>query len=180
MENRGWQDIRRSTPTCGGPAAPRIWQRIRTRSYDIWPRSPKNVGDDSSSGARIECVDADANGNMSKNRLIVGDRYDGVMLETCRTPDVSRPRVRPVSHFPSDIFVRFPRDLREDFPVGTRFRAAVKVCQKTWDHSGKPKGPPYLHASRIEMIIGSIPDPGLRAKLKPGTVSGRTYIYVMD
>ena len=116
---------------------------------------------------------------MSTSRLIVGNRYDGVMLETCRSPDVTRPRVRPVSHFPSDIFVQFSKDLRDELPIGTRFRASVKVCQKTWNHNGKPKGSVYLHASKIEVIIESIPDPGLRAKKKPGTVSGRSYIYVM-
>ena len=32
----------------------------------------------------------------------------------------------------------------------------------------------------VAVIIQSIPNPGLRAKLKPGSVSGRAYTYVME
>ena len=117
---------------------------------------------------------------MSANRLIEGQVYEGVMLETFRDFGVSRPRVRPVSHFPSDTKVWFPRKLRTDFPIGTRFRATVKVSQKHAAHNGKPKGPPYLSASNIGVIVASIPDPGLRAKLKPESISGRAYYYIFD
>ena len=119
---------------------------------------------------------------MNTSRLIEGTYHDGVLLQTYQDGKVSRPRVRPVSHFAEDINVRFPRQLREDFPIGTMFRARVKVCQKHWDDNGKPKGPPYLHVSEgdVEVIIQSIPSPGLRARVKPGTVSGRTYVYVME
>ena len=119
---------------------------------------------------------------MKTNRLVEGAYYDNVLLQTCVDGVVSRPRVRAVSHFSEDVKVRFPRRIREDFPIGTMFRARVKVCQKHWKSSGKPKGPLYLHTSEsdIEVIIQSIPSPGLRAKLKPGTVSGRAYIYVME
>lgn len=112
--------------------------------------------------------------------LIVGDIYEGVMLETCCDDGVSRPRVRPVSHFPPDVRVEFPRDLREEFPIGTRFKAMVRVCQKHWSHDGKPKGPPYLAASNIGVIVQSIPNSGFRAKLQPGSVSGRAYYYIWD
>ena len=114
---------------------------------------------------------------MSKSRaarrLVVGAVHEKVMLETCRDSHLSRPRVRPVSHFPSDTRVWFPRSLRERFPIGTRFYARVKVSQK-------PKGPPYLSASEIQVIVASIPGPGLRAKLKPGSKSGRAYTYTWD
>ena len=119
---------------------------------------------------------------MKTSRLIEGTYHNEVLLQTYQDGQVSRPRVHPISHFEEDINVRFPRKLREEFPIGTMFRARVKVCQKHWDHNGKPKGPPYLHVSEgdVEVIIQSIPNPGLRAKLKPGTVSGRTYTYVME
>src|SRR5262245_41902640 len=112
------------------------------------------------------------------DRLVEGHVFDKVMLETCRDDTVSRPRVRPVSHFPATTRVWFPRDLREDYPVGTRFLATVKVSQKY--SAGKRKGPPYLSASNIGVIVASIPDPGLRAKLKRGSKSGRAYYYVWD
>ena len=114
------------------------------------------------------------------NPLIEGAVYDGVMLETCRDEKVSRPRVRPVSHFPPGVRVEFPRSLREELPIGTRFRASVKVSQKHWEHDGSPKGPLYLVASNIGVIVQSIPDPGLRAHLKAGSVSGRSYYYIWE
>ena len=113
-------------------------------------------------------------------RLFEGDVYEKVMLETCRDQDVTRPRVRPVSHFPPDTRVWFPRALRTEFPIGTRFYATVKVSQKRHRHNGEPKGDPYLSASKIGVIVESIPDPGVRAKIQPGTTSGRAYYYVWD
>ena len=117
---------------------------------------------------------------MSAALLTPGLTFDGVMLETCKDDDVTRPRVRCVSHFPSDVRVEFPRKLREDYPIGTRFKASVKVCQKHWDHDGAPKGPPYLRATAIGIIVASIPDPGMRAQIVPGTLSGRSYFYIWD
>lgn len=63
----------------------------------------------------------------------VGEFYGHVELETCQDFDrgITRPRVRPVSEFNSDVRVEFPRKLRERFPIGTRFIATVKVCQST-------------------------------------------------
>lgn len=119
-------------------------------------------------------------GETNGIRLMEGNVYDNVMLETCRDQDVSRPRVRPVSHFAPDVRVEFPRALREQFPIGTRFRARVRVAQKHWNHNGRPKGPPYLVASQIGVIVASIPDPGLRAEIKPGSTSGRAYTYIWD
>lgn len=119
---------------------------------------------------------------MSKSRLINGTYHENVFFQTYRGGSVSRPCVRPVSHFEDEVEVRFPRKPREDFPIGIMFRAKAKVCQKHWTYDGKPKGPPYLHVdeSDVEVIIQSIPTPGLRAELRPGTVSGRAYIYVME
>lgn len=105
--------------------------------------------------------------------------YDGVMVETVGDGKVTRPRLRPVSHFLPDAMVEFPRDIREDFPIGTRFRIAARDCQKHWA-DGTWKGRPYLQVTEIGVIVRSIPDPGVRAKIKPGAVSGRAYYYVWD
>jgi hypothetical protein len=112
-------------------------------------------------------------------RLVEGEVFHKVMLETCRDATVTRPRVRPVSHFPSSTRVWFPRNLREGYPIGTRFLATVKVSRK-YLANGQPNGPPYLSACNIGIIVASIPDPGLRAKLKPGSKSGRAYYYIWD
>ena len=61
----------------------------------------------------------------------VGDYFTGVLLETFKEARISRPRVRPVEMFAEDIRVEFPRSIREDNPLGTKFRALVKVAQKT-------------------------------------------------
>lgn len=113
-------------------------------------------------------------------KLIEGAVYENVMLETVKGEDVSRPRVKPVSHFPATVNVWFPRDLRTQFTIGTRFRATVKVSQKRWANSGKPKGKPYLSASNIRVIDESIPNPGMRAKLKPDSKSGRAHSYTWE
>ena len=61
----------------------------------------------------------------------IGDYFSGVLLETFKEDRISRPRVRPLDVYPDNIRVEFPRQLREDNPLGTRFRAVVKVSQKT-------------------------------------------------
>ena len=109
-----------------------------------------------------------------------GSEHERVVLETCRDQVVSRPRVRCVTHFSQDLRVEFPRDLREKYPIGTRFLATVRVCQKHWNDDGSPKGPPYLRATNIGLIVRSIPDAGLRAKIQPDSVSGRAYYYVWE
>ena len=40
--------------------------------------------------------------------------------------------------FPIDIRVEFPKKLREQVPLGSRFRADVKICQRTNKETGKP------------------------------------------
>lgn len=83
--------------------------------------------------------------NFKMNQqLIIGDKFDDVVLETIIGKGSSRPRVRPVENFDPDIRVEFPTKLREENPLGTRFKANVKVSQKT--REGKPFGPPYLVA----------------------------------
>lgn len=112
--------------------------------------------------------------------LLEGNSYENVVLETCRDEKISRPRVRPISHFSSDLRVEFPRFLREEYPLGTRFRTTVLVCQKHDKISGEKNGPPYLRASNIGVIVKSISDAGIRAKIKPGTVSDQSYFYIWD
>jgi HNH endonuclease len=110
----------------------------------------------------------------------VGDFYEGVLLETCRDENrsITRPRVRPLEYFPSWMRTEFPRDLREKYPIGTRFRADVTVGQKHWGN-GAPKGPRYLAArpSSIVREVGYTPDPKIMAVKKPGTISGRAHDY---
>jgi hypothetical protein len=107
---------------------------------------------------------------------LVGQFFGNVELETCVDPGVSRPRVRPVTVFSSDVRVEFSRKYREIFPIGTRFMATVKVCQKHED--GIPKGPPYLKSYDVSVIASSVVDAGLMAKVKKGSISGLSYEYV--
>jgi hypothetical protein len=111
--------------------------------------------------------------------IIPGEYYENVVLETCLDEAISRPRVRCVTVLPPELRVEFPRNLREEYPIETRFKARVKVCQKHLNN-GTPNGPPYLRADNIGVIVSSIPDPGLRARIQPGTTSGRAYYYVWD
>jgi len=114
------------------------------------------------------------------DNVSVGDFYEGVLLETCRDENrsITRPRVRPLEYFPKWMRVEFPRDLREKYPIGTRFRADVTVGQKHWS-SGVPKGPPYLAArpSSIVRDVNYTPEPKVMAVPKPGTISGRAHDY---
>jgi len=77
--------------------------------------------------------------------LIEGSEFSLVELETCVDENVSRPRVRPLKPFPTSIWVEFPRALRENNPIGTRFRSDVVVCQKH-NNDGSLRGPLYLRA----------------------------------
>jgi ferredoxin len=112
--------------------------------------------------------------------VTAGDFYEGVLLETCRDENrsITRPRVRPLEYFPAWMRVEFPRDLRERYPIGTRFRADVTVGQKHWSN-GIPKGPPYLAARRSSIVRDTsyTPHPKVMAVPKPGTVSGRAHDY---
>ena len=84
----------------------------------------------------------------------VGDYFSGVLLETFKEKGISRPRVRPVEMFSKNIRVEFPRRLREENPIGTQFRASVKVAHKTSKKTGKIIGVPYLMAtsSSIKLV----------------------------
>ena len=106
----------------------------------------------------------------------IGQFLENVELETVRGDNVSRPRVRPVPGSGLNLHVEFSRKLRDMFPIGTRFRATVKVCQKT--DNGKAKGPPYLRAYDVAIVPESVKDEGLMAQVRDGSVSGLSYEYV--
>jgi 5-methylcytosine-specific restriction endonuclease McrA len=107
-----------------------------------------------------------------------GDFFEGVLLETFRDGRVTRPRVRPVEVLPQWLRVEFPRDLREENPIGTRFRADVHVRRKHYP-DGRPNGDVYLRAENNSIVRVELPetDELLFAKQKRGTISGRSYEY---
>ena len=109
----------------------------------------------------------------------IGEYVKGVTLETCREHGISRPRVKPTDHFPDSTRVEFPRDLRELFPIGTKYMATVKICQKH-NADGSLKGKPYLSATNIGLIPESVPDEGLIAQVKAGSISSLAYDYHME
>jgi hypothetical protein len=111
------------------------------------------------------------------NQYSVEDIFEGVLLETTIDDGMSRPRVKPLEYFEEDIRVEFPRNLREENPIGTRFRADVKVCQKTNENG--PYGRFYLRADKntIEKIEEHQPIRNLFPK-KLNTSSDRSYKYI--
>jgi 5-methylcytosine-specific restriction endonuclease McrA len=61
----------------------------------------------------------------------VGDHFSGVLLETFRDTRRARTRIRPLEIFPDEMRVGgFPKITRDQQPLGSRFRALVKVCQR--------------------------------------------------
>jgi len=111
-----------------------------------------------------------------KNELIIGDRFEGVLLETIKGKSSSRPRVRPLEYFDQEIRVEFPRHLREDNPLGTRFRSDVKVSQKT--KNGEPWGKPYLVATDSSIIKLDYTPKNLIQAIILNTASDRAYDYI--
>jgi hypothetical protein len=115
---------------------------------------------------------------MPAKKAQVGAVHSSVVLETCLEHGKSRPRVRPLTVFPESIRVEFPRNFREDYPIGTQFTADVKVCQKT--QSGVPSGPIYLRAivDTIQLRTASLKASGVHAVRRP-TKSDRAYDHVV-
>jgi len=111
------------------------------------------------------------------NQFSVGDMFEGVLLETINEDKVSRPRVRPLEYFGNEIRVEFPRHLRENNPIGTRFRANVRVSQKT--KNNQPYGNLYLRADENSIIkIENFKPIRLIHAIKLNTASDRTYEYI--
>ena len=108
----------------------------------------------------------------------VGDYFTGVLLETFKDVGISRPRVRPVEMFAKDIRVEFPRNLRVDNPIGSRFRALVKVAQKTNKKTGEAIGGPYLAAT--SKSIDLVKDYSPIKQIYAIPVGDRLYEYVSE
>ena len=108
----------------------------------------------------------------------VGDYFTGVLLETFKEAGISRPRVKPVEMFADDIRVEFPRSLREDNPVGTQFKALVKVAQKTNKKTGKVVGVPYLVATNKTIDLVKDYSPIKQIYAIPLEAGDRLYKYV--
>ena len=113
--------------------------------------------------------------------LTEGDWFDGVLLETFLETGISRQRVRPYDTLPKDVNVEFPRAMRDQNPIGTRFRADVKVCQKH-NKDGSLKGGIYLRADKnsIELINTYKPEHIIHSILSPNSKSKRAYNYSID
>jgi 5-methylcytosine-specific restriction endonuclease McrA len=110
-----------------------------------------------------------------KDKLVIGDRFEGVLLETIKGS--SRPRVHPLEYFDKNIMVKFPRHLRTKNPIGTRFRADVKVCQKT-EKDGTPKGSPYLDSTDSSIVKLNYTPKKIIKAIKLNTASDRAYEYI--
>lgn len=77
----------------------------------------------------------------------VGDHFSGVLLETFYDTRRARTRVRPLEVFPNDMKVGgFPKKARDQQPLGSRFRAHVKVCQRQ-------EGGVFLWATRKSIVL---------------------------
>jgi hypothetical protein len=110
----------------------------------------------------------------------VGTTFEDALIETCVDSDVSRPRVRPLhEELPSDWRVEFPRALRDDNPIGTRFRCNLRVCQKH-NKDGSVRGQPYLLADKLSIvrIEDYTPERAIHAILNPDSISERSYSYI--
>ncbi len=110
----------------------------------------------------------------------IGETIQGMLLETCRDDGISRPRVRVLwDQIPSDWRVEFPRKIREEYNLGSRFRADIKVCQKH-NKDGTTKGQRYLRADTksINHIKDFIPSTTVKAVSRKGSADGRTYDYL--
>ncbi|MDB5478100.1 MAG: hypothetical protein JWM96_595, partial [Alphaproteobacteria bacterium] len=113
--------------------------------------------------------------------FIEGSTLSGVVLELVRDQKKgasSRPRVKPIHDFLKELNVEFSTKLREQNPIGSRFVADVKICQKHQD--GKKKGPPYLRAyENTIFLINDYNSPtNMKAIKKEGTKSNRVYTYI--
>ncbi len=112
-------------------------------------------------------------------KLAVGEMLFSALVETCRDDGISRPRVHVLCDLiPDDWRVEFPRKLREENPIGSRFRADLKVCQKT-NPDGSLRGQPYLRAdtNTIIPIEDYTPETAIRAIPRQGSKDPRIYDY---
>ena len=64
------------------------------------------------------------------SKIEVGDEFQDLILETFLDAETNRIRVRPIEPEFSEFKVEF-QNLREECPLGTRFKASVKASRKT-------------------------------------------------
>lgn len=79
---------------------------------------------------------------MNSEDLTVGNYLQNIKCESFLDRETGRVRVRPLPDqgLPTDIVIECSREIREMYPIGTRFLAEnVKVCIK-------PYGRKYLRA----------------------------------
>ena len=113
------------------------------------------------------------------NNFTISEIIEGTLLETCQDDGISRPRVRVLwDKVPTDWRVEFPRKIREEYIIGSRFRADLKVCQKH-NKDGSTKGQPYLRADTksIKHIKDFVPSKTIKAVSRKGS-DGRMYDYL--
>jgi hypothetical protein len=83
-------------------------------------------------------------GHPDLGAVHVGQIIGDLLLETFIDPATRRIRVRPCGTSGNDLVIEFPKALRAAHPLGSTFRADVKVHQK--HKNGKINGRPYLRA----------------------------------
>lgn len=86
----------------------------------------------------------------------INDDIDDIIVETFNDwkPWLS---VRPININDNSLKVEFPKDIREKYPQGTRFKVRTKLCQKhfaSWPEKWQPKWKPYLYSYKdtIEVL----------------------------
>ena len=82
---------------------------------------------------------------------------EAALLELFRDERQNRPRVLLLNAKPDVVIVEFPKKIRTEHPLGTLFRADVKMCQKHWQSGplkGQAKGDLYgrAKADTIEVL----------------------------
>lgn len=114
------------------------------------------------------------------HNFTIGEIIEGTLLETCKDEGISRPRVRVLwDTIPTEWRVEFPRKIREEYTIGSRFRADLKICQKH-NKDGSTNGQPYLRADTksIKYIKDFIPSITIKAVSRKGSADGRLYDYL--
>ena len=123
---------------------------------------PDDIVDNPSNDIQ-ETIKKKGNINKSKTHQVdyelaknLGKVYHNITLQTFfdnTSSGGSRIRVRPLNSFQKNTRVEFPKSLRETNDIGSKFSASVKVCQKTFNKTGLPKGQPYLLADNKTITL---------------------------
>ena len=103
--------------------------------------------------------------NMNNVRYLDGAKFNGVIIETVIEEGSIIPVARAVTHLPPDMEVHLDRDLRTEFPVGTRFHASGSIWRKKWKGESGIESRQQFEVEHATAIVDSIPDDNLRAIL---------------